>query len=134
VSPSTDKVGFVPNHAGEERLCGEATTVRGPDLGARHERDRVVDEHGRPGGLCEELGLRPTVNTRDCEAVVSTTSPAELTRMRSETEIMPKWTLYGTTQKGSVRSRSLAVMWPARPSLKPKREKSRRAVASYSFR
>ncbi len=59
----------------------------------------------------------------------STTSPSWLTRMRSEARMSPKDSPKGFTQKQSVRSGSRAVRWPATPSLKPKRSKSRKAAA-----
>src|SRR5216684_1123509 len=54
--------------------------------------------------------------------------------MRSETRMRPKCRPKGFTQKWSSRSGSRAVMWPATPSSKPKREKRRKAAARRSLR
>src|SRR5437588_2141912 len=66
--------------------------------------------------------------------VPSTTSPWSLIRRRSDTLMWPKCMANGLTQKWSSFSGSRAVMWPATPSSKPKRENRRNAPARRCLR
>ena len=61
-------------------------------------------------------------------------SPVWLTRSRSETRMWLNGVPKGFTQKQSVCSGSRTVMWPATPSLNPKRPKIRKAAARRSLR
>src|ERR1700759_567147 len=64
----------------------------------------------------------------------STTSPCELTRMRSDTRMWLNAIPNGFTQKWSRRSGSRAVMCPATPSSNPNLPKMRKPAARRSLR
>src|SRR3954468_21661125 len=64
----------------------------------------------------------------------STTSPCELTRMRSDTRMWLNAMPNGFTQKWSRRSGSRAVMCPATPSSKPNCQKIRKPAARRCLR
>ena len=63
-----------------------------------------------------------------------TISPVWLTSKRSEARMWLNGVPKGFTQKQSVCSGSRTVMWPATPSLNPKRPKIRKAAARRSLR